>query len=134
MLANFDGSNAQIQWQRFCDLLWYESDLGIWLDVSRMAIGQADLDALAPRFDLAFAAMAALEGGAIANPDEQRQVGHYWLRTPELAPDAATTAHINAEVERIETKQVTRLHSRYTETTLADFSVSSFPNRCQRKP
>ena len=103
MLANFDGSNSQIQWQRFCDLLWYESDLGIWLDVSRMAIGQADLDALAPRFDLAFAAMAALEGGAIANPDEQRQVGHYWLRTPELAPDAATTAHINAEVERIET-------------------------------
>ena len=42
MLANFDGSNAEIQWQRFCDLLWYESDLGIWLDVSRMAIGQAD--------------------------------------------------------------------------------------------
>ena len=103
MLANFDGSSAEIQWQRFCDLLWYESNLGIWLDVSRMAIGQADLDALAPRFDLAFAAMAALEGGAIANPDEQRQVGHYWLRTPELAPDAATTAHINAEVERIET-------------------------------
>ena len=103
MLANFDGSNAQIQWQRFCDLLWYESDLGIWLDVSRMAIGQADLDALAPRFELAFTAMAALEGGAIANQDEQRQVGHYWLRTPELAPDTATTAHINAEVERIET-------------------------------
>ena len=61
MLANFDGSNAEIQWQRFCDLLWYERDLGIWLDVSRMAIGQADLDELAPRFDQAFTAMAALE-------------------------------------------------------------------------
>jgi hypothetical protein len=30
--------------------------------------------------------MAALEGGAIANPDENRMVGHYWLRDPDLAP------------------------------------------------
>lgn len=102
MLANFDGSSAETQWQRFCELLWYQEELGIWLDVSRMAIGQADLDGLAPRFDQAFAAMAALEAGAIANPDEQRQVGHYWLRTPDLAPDAAISAHISAEVDRIE--------------------------------
>jgi glucose-6-phosphate isomerase len=102
MLANFDGSSAETQWQRFCELLWYQEELGIWLDVSRMAIGQADLDGLAPRFDQAFAAMAALEAGAIANPDEQRQVGHYWLRTPDLAPDAAIYAHISAEVDRIE--------------------------------
>ena len=101
MLANFDGSSAESQWQRFCDLLWYEQDLGIWLDVSRMAIGQGDLDQLAPRFEQAFAAMAALEAGAIANPDEQRQVGHYWLRTPSLAPEPAIAAHIDAEVERI---------------------------------
>ena len=101
MLANFDGSSAESQWQRFCELLWYEEDLGIWLDVSRMAIGQGDLDGLAPRFEQAFAAMAALEAGAIANPDEQRQVGHYWLRTPSLAPEPAIAAHIDAEVERI---------------------------------
>ncbi len=102
MLANFEGSSAESQWQRFCELLWYEEDLGIWLDASRMAIAQADLDALAPRFDQAFAAMAALEAGAIANPDEQRQVGHYWLRTPSLAPEASIGAHIDAEVDRIE--------------------------------
>ena len=30
--------------------------------------------------------MAALEKGAIANPDEGRMVGHYWLRAPEIAP------------------------------------------------
>jgi glucose-6-phosphate isomerase len=101
MLANFDGSSAESQWQRFCELLWYEEDLGIWLDVSRMAIGQGDLDGLAPRFEQAFTAMAALEAGAIANPDEQRQVGHYWLRTPSLAPEPAIAAHIDAEVERI---------------------------------
>ena len=27
-----------------------------------------------------------LEKGAIANPDENRMVGHYWLRAPERAP------------------------------------------------
>ena len=26
--------------------------------------------------------------GAIANPDEKRMVGHYWLRNPNLAPNA----------------------------------------------
>ena len=36
----------------------------------------------------AFAEMAALEKGAIANPDEKRMVGHYWLRAPALAPTA----------------------------------------------
>jgi glucose-6-phosphate isomerase len=30
--------------------------------------------------------MDAVEKGAIANPDEKRMVGHYWLRAPELAP------------------------------------------------
>jgi glucose-6-phosphate isomerase len=101
MTAEFDRNAPGSQWQRFCDLLWYDDALGFWLDVSRMAIGPSDLDTLRPRFEEAFNAMAALEAGAIANADEQRMVGHYWLRTPELAPDAATAAHIAAEVERI---------------------------------
>ena len=40
----------------------------------------------------AFADMAALEKGAIANPDEKRMVGHYWLRAPQLAPDPGDRA------------------------------------------
>jgi glucose-6-phosphate isomerase len=102
MVADFDASSPANQWQRFCQMLWHHEDLGFWLDVSRMDLGQEDLDALAPRFDSAFAAMAALEAGSIANADEGRQVGHYWLRCPELAPDPATTAHITAEIDRIE--------------------------------
>jgi glucose-6-phosphate isomerase len=35
--------------------------------------------------DAAFAEMAALEKHAVANPDEKRMVGHYWLRNPALA-------------------------------------------------
>ena len=40
-----------------------------------------------PQVEKAFAAMRELEAGAIANPDENRMVGHYWLREPELAPN-----------------------------------------------
>jgi len=49
-------------------------------------------DRLAPALD----ALAALEAGAVANPDEGRQVGHYWLRSPERAPAAAQAEAIRA--------------------------------------
>jgi len=101
-LPPLDGRDPAALWQRFRSLLWHDADLGVWLDISRMAVSQADLEALAPRFQQAFGAMEALEAGAIANPDEQRMVGHYWLRAPELAPDPAAAAHIAAEIERIE--------------------------------
>ena len=48
-----------------------------------------------PKIEKAFAAMRELEAGAIANPDEKRMVGHYWLRNPALAP----TAEIRDEIE-----------------------------------
>ena len=32
----------------------------------------------------ALQAMQELESGAIANPDENRMVGHYWLKMPIL--------------------------------------------------
>jgi glucose-6-phosphate isomerase len=47
-------------------------------------LGSADLTLV--DMSAALDAMAALEAGSIANPDEQRQVGHYWLRSPQLAP------------------------------------------------
>jgi len=50
----------------------------------------------------AFSAMTDLERGAIANPDENRMVGHYWLRNPDLAPTPEISAEINATVSSIE--------------------------------
>jgi glucose-6-phosphate isomerase len=102
MTADLDRTNPTSQWQRFCDRLWFDAGLQIWLDVSRMALNDAHLQELEPRFQQAFAAMDALEAGAIANPSEQRMVGHYWLRTPQLAPNPATSDHIRAEIDRIE--------------------------------
>ena len=100
--ASAPGVDANSQWQRFCSLLWHDSSLGFWLDVSRMGLDESVLSSLRPRFEKAFKAMADLEAGAIANADEQRQVGHYWLRNPQLAPDPDSGAHIQAEIDRIE--------------------------------
>lgn len=44
------------------------------------------LSSMQSKADAAFAAMKELEAGGIANPDEQRMVGHYWLRDASLAP------------------------------------------------
>ncbi len=43
----------------------------------------------------AFEEMQKLEAGAIANPDEQRMVGHYWLRASHLAPETELTQAID---------------------------------------
>ena len=97
----FTATPAQ-QWDRFCELLWFNDDLGFWLDISRMGLGTERLAELEPRFAAAFTAMQALEEGAIANADEQRMVGHYWLRAPQLAPEPAIAAHISSEIDAIE--------------------------------
>ena len=99
---DFSAIDSQTQWQRFCDLLWYHDDLGLWLDVSRMHLNSSALEELTPRLEQAFKAMEELEGGAIANADEQRQVGHYWLRQPQLAPDQQVGVSISAEIDAID--------------------------------
>ena len=83
-------------WERFRGRLIHDADSGFSLDTSRLSYDDAYLGRMEPRMQSALEAMAALERGAIANPDENRMVGHYWLRAPELAPtkeirDAITT-------------------------------------------
>lgn len=101
-LPSLDGHDPGSLWQRFCALLWHDASLGFWLDASRMGLDQSQVEGLAGPMAGAFAAMARLEEGAIANADEGRQVGHYWLRNPQLAPDAAAGARIAAEVDQLE--------------------------------
>jgi glucose-6-phosphate isomerase len=54
-----------------------------------------------PQIQTAFDAMAKLEGGAIANPDEKRMVGHYWLRAPQLAPTPEITSEITTTLAAV---------------------------------
>ncbi len=88
-------------WQRYQDWLYYHEGLGLYLDVSRMRFDDAFITAMTPKFDQAFRDMAALEAGAIANPDENRMVGHYWLRDPDLAPSPELKQEITSALEQI---------------------------------
>ena len=64
------------------------------VDLSRMNFKADFISSMKAPLQTAFEAMTALEKGAIANPDENRMVGHYWLRCPELAPSAELRAAI----------------------------------------
>lgn len=90
-------------WQRYQEWLYYHEGLGLYLDISRMRFAAGFVESLQPKFEHAFQAMAALERGAIANPDENRMVGHYWLRNPDLAPTADIRNEIIKGIEAIET-------------------------------
>ncbi|GIX05199.1 MAG: glucose-6-phosphate isomerase [Planctomycetaceae bacterium] len=78
--------NTQVSWTQFVQQRLYHPELNLALDFSRTGLSVEEEAALYPRMLQAFQAMQALEAGAIANPDEGRMVGHYWLRAPQLAP------------------------------------------------
>ena len=90
-----------MSWERYKKYFLGLDNLGFGMDVSRVDFDDAYLASMEGKMREAFAAMAALEGGAIANPDENRMVGHYWLRTPELAPTPEIKGEIKETVAKI---------------------------------
>ena len=88
-------------WDRFKSLYYTNPRLGLSLDISRMPFPDDFLAGMQPKLQQAFADMAALESGAIANPDEKRMVGHYWLRNAELAPTAELKTAITSTLDAI---------------------------------
>lgn len=91
-----------MSWSRFKKYYYQNSELGLALDVSRIGFPETYLAAMEKPMQAAFAAMADLERGAIANPDENRMVGHYWLRSPSLAPTPELRTEISDALTRIE--------------------------------
>ena len=91
-----------MSWSRFTSLSFHDEPLASTLDLSRMGFDSEAHDILEPKFRQVFDDMAALEQGAIANPDEQRMVGHYWLRSPALAPTPEIKTAISHALTRIE--------------------------------
>ena len=88
-------------WQRFQKYFLHYHDLGFSLDISRMRFAEDFFEKMQPRVEKAFAAMRDLEAGGIANPDEDRMVGHYWLRNPQLAPNDQLRSDIKETNARI---------------------------------
>ncbi len=81
-------------WHRFEKHFTEFPALGLGIDLSRVNFPEDFFARMEPKMQAAFAAMTALEKGAIANPDEKRMVGHYWLRNAALAPNAEYRAAI----------------------------------------
>lgn len=81
-------------WQRFQKYYTEFPALGLAVDLSRMNFTEEFLAAMKTPMQKAFIEMAELEKGGIANADEKRMVGHYWLRNPALAPTASIAKEI----------------------------------------
>lgn len=79
-------STCSNSWDRFQQYFVRYDDLGFSIDVSRMAFGGDFIASMSAKIEKAISDMRALEGGSVANPDEKRQVGHYWLRNAGMAP------------------------------------------------
>src|SRR3990172_1622943 len=88
-------------WEDYKALLLDEPSLGFRLDVSRMGLSEPALAEREPAIAEALRATAALERGSLANPDEKRMVGHYWLRAPERAPTPEIAAAIRETQARV---------------------------------
>jgi len=88
-------------WDRFKSLYYTNPKLGLSVDISRMPFPDDFMASMEPKIQKAFADLAAVDGGAIANPDENRMVGHYWLRNADLAPTPELREAISSTLEAI---------------------------------
>jgi glucose-6-phosphate isomerase len=83
------------------DLYLAFEDADFWADFSFVDFTDGYLETMTAQVTQALASMNELEAGAIANPDENRMVGHYWLRAPERAPSEEITCAIQETVVKI---------------------------------
>ncbi len=88
-------------WERYKEYLNYNPEIGLMVDISRVMFPNDYFDRMEPSIQKAFQNMEAIESGAIANPDENRMVGHYWLRAPELAPKREISRDIQKTLQAI---------------------------------
>ena len=93
--------NHQKQWQRFQKYHQSYEELEVSLDISRMNFSESFFEEMKEKIEHSFMSMEKLEKGAIANPDENRMVGHYWLRESGLAPNAEIKKQIDESIQQI---------------------------------
>ena len=88
-------------WYKFCNYLWFDKKLNIWLDISKINFTSKNIKNLEDKFIDVFSSIKELENGAISNIDENRQVGHYWLRNPSISPSSKIGEEIKAGINAI---------------------------------
>src|SRR5215475_11416791 len=112
-------------WQRFQRYFLEYRDLRFSLDISRMRFPNDLFENMRPQIEQAFAAMRELEAGALANPTENRMVGHYWLRSPVLAPTAEIRSEIEDTIRRIKALLRTAIKAQPTSIHTSNKSATS---------
>ena len=87
-----------MSFDRYSQSLLRYPDLGFSLDLSRMDLTDEFHASMSDKITAAFKHLKDLEAGGIANPDEKRMVGHYWLRNADLAPNDQIKAEITEPI------------------------------------
>lgn len=90
-----------MSWDKFKEYYLDHVGLDFSIDISKVNFTETWFNNFSKKFNSAHKAMTELEAGAIANPDENRMVGHYWLRNPDIAPDAKIKSEIKKTVSAI---------------------------------
>lgn len=93
--------SKQPTWEHFKKSYSEFPSINLALDLSRMDFPKGFMQKMEPAIQKAFAEMGSLEKGSMANPDEKRMVGHYWLRDPSLAPTSEIRSEIKRTIDRI---------------------------------
>lgn len=75
--------------------------MGFSLDLSLMELEEGFYAEMDSKIQKAFKDIQDLEKGEIANPDEGRMVGHYWLRNTDLAPNSNLKAQITEPLAQL---------------------------------
>ncbi len=88
-------------WDRYQKYLCNCPNIGLSLDISRLKFPETFFYSMEPAIQSAFSEMAELEKGGIANQDEERMVGHYWLRNSSLSPSNKIKIEIESTLEQI---------------------------------
>ena len=100
--TNESNQNNLNDWKKFSNYLWFNKDLSIWLDISKVIFNDKEINSIENRFNNVFQANKNLEDGAFSNIDENRQVGHYWLRNSNISPNDEIRQSIDNEVKNID--------------------------------
>ena len=85
-----------MSWNRYKENYLELPSVGFSMDISRVKFPEDFFASMSGKMSTAYSDMNALEGGSIANPDENRMVGHYWLRNSSLAPSLELKGDIDS--------------------------------------
>ena len=89
-------------WAKFTKYLWFSKDINMWIDISKVFFNENQINEISTKFKYVFSESKKLENGAIANLDENRQVGHYWLRNSDISPDDNIKNEIDKDIKDID--------------------------------